>query len=286
MAQWPPSLPDQTGKVAIVTGSNTGIGLITAQELARAGARVHLACRNQDKAAAAMATILTEVPGADLALLTVDLGSVNAIRASAQTFLATGEPLHLLVNNAGLAAPGLTADGFGMTFGVNHIGTALFTDLLLERLKKSTPARIVTVASRAHMRAKDIPFDALRRPTPTGRVFAEYCQSKLANVLWSAELGRALAGTGVTTYALHPGVVASDVWRGVWPGVRHFLKLFMVSVEDGARTSLYCATAAEIAEHTGRYYADEKERAPRNRGADQDLAGELWRRTEGWIALK
>lgn len=136
------------------------------------------------------------------------------------------------------------------------------------------------------MRAKDIHFDVLRRPTLTGRVFAEYCQSKLANVLWSEELGRTLAGTGVTTYSLHPGVVASDVWRGVWPGVRHFLKLFMVSVEDGARTSLYCATAAEIAEHTGRYYADEKERAPRNRGTDQDLAKELWRRTEGWIALK
>ncbi len=284
MSQWPPQLPDQSRKVAIVTGANTGIGRVTAQELARAGARVYLACRNSDKAASAAEDIRAEVPSADLALLPLDLGSMSAVRSAAENFLATGEPLHLLVNNAGLVAPGLTSDGFGMTFGVNHVGTALFTKLLLERLRSSAPARIVTVASRAHMRASGIPFDALRQPTSSGRSFVEYCESKLANVLWSAELGRALEGTGVTTYALHPGVVASDVWRSVWPGVRHFIKLFMVSVEDGARTSLYCATAPELAAQSGLYYANERERTPRNRGTDSQLAAELWRRTEGWIA--
>jgi len=284
MASWPPSLPDQTGRVAIVTGANTGIGLVTAQELARAGARVHLACRNQDKAAAAMETIRREVPGADLALLPLDLGSLASIRESAEQFLATGEALHLLVNNAGLVGRGVTADGFEVTFGVNHIGTFHFTQLLLPRLEESAPARVVTVASRAHMRCKGIDFDAVRAPTASTTGFPEYSASKLGNVLFTAELGRRLAGTGVTTYAVHPGVVASDVWRDIPVGLRQLLTFFMTSVQDGARTSLYCATATELADRTGKYYVPVKEQTAKRLGTDDVLAATLWTKTEEWIA--
>jgi len=284
MATWPPDLPSQRGKTAIVTGSNTGIGLITAQELARAGARVHLACRNQEKARAAVETIKASVPDADLALLPLDLSSLEAIRTSAEAFLATGEPLHLLVSNAGLVTPGLTQDGFELTFGVNHIGTVHFTNLLLDRLKASAPARVITVASRAHMRTKGIEFDQVRASTRSTTAFPEYAQSKLGNVLYSAELGERLAGSGVTTYAVHPGVVATDVWRRVPWGFRHLMKLFMVTPEEGALTTLYCATAPELAEVTGRYYADSKERTPRGRGTDETLRKGLWEHTERWIA--
>ncbi len=284
MASWPPDLPSLSGKTAIVTGSNTGIGLITARELARAGARVHLACRNQDKARAAVEAIREEVPGADLALLPLDLASLASVRESAEAFLATGEPLHLLVSNAGLVAPGLTKDGFELTFGVNHIGTAHFTNLLVDRLKESAPARIVTVASRAHKRTGGIEFDKVRVPTRSTTAFPEYAQSKLGNILYTAELGERLDGTGVTTYSVHPGVVATDVWRRVPWGFRHLMKLFMVTPEEGSLTTLYCATAPELAEVTGRYYSESKERTPLRRGTDVDLRKELWARTEEWIA--
>jgi retinol dehydrogenase-12 len=284
MAAWPPTLPDQTGRVVIVTGANTGIGLVTAQELARAGARVHMACRSLDRGQEAADRIRADVPGADLELWELDLDSLAGVRASAEEFLARDEPLHLLVNNAGLVSDGLTSDGFARTFGINHLGTAFFTQLLLDRLRRSAPARIVTVASRAHMRAKGIEFDRMRTATTRAGAFGEYCESKLANVLFSAELARRLAGTGVTTYSVHPGVVATDVWRRVWPGLRHLMKWFMISPEDGARTSLYCATAPELADVSGRYYADVAERAPRGRGRDDALAAELWARTEEWLA--
>ncbi|MCO4772449.1 MAG: SDR family oxidoreductase [Deltaproteobacteria bacterium] len=283
MADWPPNLPDMTGKVVLVTGANTGLGLVTAQELARAGARVHMACRNQDKARAAMETIRAEVPNADLELLPLDLASLDSLRASAEAWLAKGEPLHVLVSNAGLVTRGLTADGFELTFGVNHIGTAAFTFALLDRLKESAPSRIVTVASRAHMRTKGIEFDQVRTSTRSTTAFPEYSQSKLANVYFSAELGRRLEGTGVTTYAVHPGAVATDVWRRVPWGFRHLMKMFMITTEVGTLTQLYCSTAPELANETSNYYAKSKAAAPRGRGNDRAHSDALWAKTEEWI---
>jgi dehydrogenase/reductase SDR family protein 13 len=123
----------------------------------------------------------------------------------------------------------------------------------------------------------------VRRTSVTRTAFDEYCVSKLANVLHSQELGRRLAGTGVTTYSLHPGAVASDVWREVPFGVRHVMKLFMRSTTDGARTSLYCATSPDLADRTGRYYDNEREKEP-SPVATPELAAELWKRSEEWVA--
>jgi retinol dehydrogenase 12 len=281
MAQWPPLLPSLSGRTALVTGANTGIGFVTAMELARVGARVHLACRNEEKARAAMERIRAEVPEADLEFLSLDLDSLVAVRASAAAFLATGEPLNLLINNAGLVGRGTTKDGFEKTFGVNHIGVFLFTTLLLDKLKESTPSRIVNVASNAHTRTRGIDLDGVRRATPSGTGFGQYAQSKLANVLFSAELASRLEGTGVLTVSLHPGAIATDVWRDIPGPFRWFLKLSLLSVEDGARTTLHCATAADL--QTGAYYAKERVTKTSAAGADRELGRALWAASEEWV---
>jgi retinol dehydrogenase 12 len=264
-------------RVAIVTGANTGIGLVTARELSRQGFHVILACRNEAKTQAAIASIREQVPNANLEFLPLDLGDFASIRRSAASFLARDLPLHLLVNNAGLGGgKGVTASGFEQAFGTNHMGHFLFTFLLLERLQKSAPARIVTVASRAHTRVKGIDFARLRESGRSSLGIGEYCVSKLANVLFNAELAQRLEGSGVNCYALHPGVVASDIWRKVpWP-LNRLLTARMLSTEDGARTSIYCATSPEVATETGLYYDKCQAVRTSRAGADMALAKRLW----------
>lgn len=273
-----------SGKVALVTGANTGIGLVTARELARQGAHVFIACRSAERAQPAAAQIVAAVPDAKVELLALDLADLDSVRSCAQAFLARDLPLHLLINNAGLAgARGFTKSGFELAFGVNHIGPFLFTKLLQQRIVQSAPARIVTVASRAHTRVGGIDWEAVRKPTKTLTAIPEYGVSKLANVLFSRELSRKLAGTGVNTYALHPGVVATDVWRSVpWP-FRSLIKIGMITTEEGALTTLHCATSAEAANETGLYYDKCRARPPSKVGADDALAAELWKRSEAWL---
>lgn len=272
-----------SGRVALITGANTGIGLVTARELARQGAHLFITCRDLATARKALDDIRTDSGNPLVEALTLDLGDFASVRACAQVFLARELPLHLLVNNAGLAgAGGITASGFELAFGVNHMGHFLLTRLLLDRIKASAPARIVTVASRAHYRAAGLDWDALRQPTRSRTAITEYSNSKLANVLFSAELGRRLAGTGVTTYALHPGVVASDVWRAVpWP-IRPLMKLGMMTTEQGAVTTLFCATAPKLAQESGLYYDKSKAHTPSALGRDGVLAADLWRRSMAW----
>lgn len=272
-----------SGRVALITGANTGIGLVTATALARQGAQLFITCRNQANARETLAHIRAASGNPRVEALTLDLGDFASVTACAQTFLARELPLHLLVNNAGLAGQrGLTASGFELAFGVNHMGHFLLTQLLLERIRATAPARIVTVASRAHFRASGLDWDTLRQPTRSRSGITEYSNSKLANVLFSAELGRRLAGSGVTTYALHPGVVASDVWRAVpWP-IRPLMKLGMISTEEGARTTLFCATAPELASETGLYYDKCRSRTASAMGRDIALADALWRHSETW----
>lgn len=268
----------------MVTGANTGIGKETVRDLAGRGARVILAGRSEEKNRAAIREVADQTGNTDLDFLPLDLGDLDSVRRAATTFLDSGEPLHVLINNAGLAgAKGLTASGFELAFGTNHIGPFLLTELLREHLIESGPGRIVNVASTAHYRAKGIDWDAVRRPAVSRTAFDEYCVSKLANVLHAQELARRLEGTGVTTYSLHPGAIASDVWREVPFGLRHVMKVFMKSTAEGARTSLHCATAPEVAEHSGLYYDNSREKIP-GKAATRELADELWRRSESWVA--
>jgi short-subunit dehydrogenase len=272
-----------SGRVALVTGANTGIGRVTARELARQGARVFIACRSAERARDALEEIRA-IPGAGpVDFLPLDLGDFPSIRACADAFLAQKLPLHLLINNAGLAgARGRTASGFELAFGTNHVGHFLLTRLLEARIRQSAPARVVTVASRAHYRATGLDWQALRETTRSRTGLAEYSNSKLANVLFSAELSRHLAGSGVTTYALHPGVVASDVWRSVpWP-LRSLIKLGMISNEEGAATTLHCATVPAAAQESGMYYDKCRTKMPSTMAQDRQLAAELWRRSVAW----
>ncbi len=155
-----------SGRVALITGANTGIGLVTARELAARGAHVVIACRSVDKGQAAVDDIRRTTGSKTVELLALDLGDFDSIRRCAQTFLARDLPLHLLINNAGLAgAKGMTRSGFELAFGTNHVGPFLLTQLLLDRIKQSAPARIVTVASRAHTRVSGIHWDDVRQPT-------------------------------------------------------------------------------------------------------------------------
>jgi retinol dehydrogenase 12 len=275
-----------SGRTFLVTGGNTGIGRATVTELARRGGRVWVASRSAAKGEAAVAGVKAATGNESVFFLPLDLADLDSVRACAAAFLAAGEPLHVLVNNAGVAGRrGLTRQGFELTFGVNHLGHFALTSALLGCLAASAPSRVVTVSSDAHYSAPGIDFSSLRRPARGITGMHEYAVSKLGNVLFSAELGRRTAGTGVRSYALHPGVVASDIWRRVpWP-VRPLITRRMLSVTEGAQTSLYCATSAapEVAAASGLFY-DRCAPRPASAVATPELARELWERSEAWVA--
>jgi NAD(P)-dependent dehydrogenase (short-subunit alcohol dehydrogenase family) len=278
------SSPSLDGRRILITGANTGIGRATAVALAGRGAKLFLAGRSE----ARYAEVLSELSatGANASYLPLDLGDFQSVRACAARFLALGEPLHVLLNNAGLAGSrGTTADGFERTFGVNHLGSFLLTELLLERLKESAPSRIVNVASKAHYNATGIDWAALRQPTVTRTGMQEYNVSKLCNVLYAKELSRRLAGARVTTYSLHPGVIASDVWRNVPWGIRHLMLLFMQSNTEGAATSIHCASSEAAARESGLYYDACKPIPPSPLAEDVALADLLVHTSRGWVGL-
>jgi retinol dehydrogenase 12 len=278
-------MDDLDGRTYVVTGGNTGIGRATAAGLASRGAQVYLACRSAGKGQAAAAAITAATGNPAVGVLPLDLAHLESVRGCAAAFRALGQPLHGLINNAGLTGRRgrATADGFELAFGVDHLGHFALTMALLDCLTASAPARVVTVSSDSHYQAPGIDFDAVRRPGRSITGLPEYAVAKLCNVLFGQELARRLAGTGVTSYVLHPGVVASDIWRRVpWP-VRPLLTRRMLSTEEGARTSLFCATDERAGAASGRYYQDCREREP-SQVATPELAAELWQRSEAWTA--
>jgi retinol dehydrogenase-12 len=272
------------GRTFLVTGGNTGIGRATATALARDGGRVYIACRSAAAGAAAVSAIQETAGSQAVWLLPLDLASLASVRDCAAAYLATDEPLHVLVNNAGVGGQrGVTADGFELHFGVNHLGHFALTSLLLDRLKASGPgARVVTVSSDAHYGAHGIDFDALRRSTRSFTGQREYAVSKLCNVLFTQELARRV--TDVSACALHPGVVASDIWRRVPQPARAVIKRRMLSVEDGAVTSVYCTTSPAVAAESGLFY-DKCAPRPPSRVATPELAELLWKYSSEWTGL-
>jgi len=273
--------------VALITGANAGIGQVTAIELAKKGIRVVLATRSEQSTQPLLERIRQLTQSQDSAFwLPLDLADLASVRACAESFLALDLPLKYLINNAGVAgARGLTAQGFEWAFGVNHLGHFLLTRLLLERLKQTPGARVVTVASRAHLLAlSGMKWEALQRPTKSLTAAKEYGVSKLANILFSAELGRQLIGTGVSAYSVHPGVVATSLWRHVPKFLLPVLKMRpMLTAEQGARTTLYCVLEAPQTE-TGLYYADARVQRPSKIAQDPQLAQRLWEQSMQWTA--
>jgi dehydrogenase/reductase SDR family protein 13 len=285
-------MTDLAGRTFVVTGANTGIGKETARGLAQRGAHVVLANRSEEKTRPVMDELRAQHPGAKLDFVALDLGDLASVRACAAELLKRDHPIHVLINNAGLASVrGQTKDGFELAFGTNHLGHYLLTRLLLDRIRAAAapgrPARIVNVSSHSHYSAKGIDWDDLQRPSRSVTGLHEYEVSKLANVLFTAELARRLPAAEVTTYALHPGVIASDIWQRRVPRFLSALpRLFMKSTVDGAKTSLYCATSTDVTGDTGRYYADSKEKRPNQVAGDEALARTLWDKSASWVGLE
>jgi NAD(P)-dependent dehydrogenase (short-subunit alcohol dehydrogenase family) len=272
------------GQVALITGGNVGIGRITAIELAKKGFKVVIAGRSLERTQPVLNYINSQGVDEQAIFLPLDLASLDSVRESARLFLQLNLPLHLLVNNAGVAGlRGLTKDGFEMTFGVNHLGHFLLTQLLLEKMQSSGLSRVVTVSSRAHKRTAGIDWDALCQPTRSWTGIREYAVSKLANLLFSAELAKRVQGTSVSTYSLHPGVVDTEIWRALPNWARPVIRLRgFLTPEEGALTTLHCAMHAPQQE-SGLYYADSKPIQPSVLGRNSELATALWKRSEVWV---
>jgi NAD(P)-dependent dehydrogenase (short-subunit alcohol dehydrogenase family) len=266
-----------TGKVAIVTGGSSGIGRVTALKLAGVGFHVIIAGRSKTKTMPIIENIKRETGNEKVDFLQLCLDDLTSVRIAAIEFLQMNLPLHLLINNAGIAGDrGLSKDGFEITFATNHLGHFLFTHLLLGKLKESAPSRIINVSSKAHYNGKAYDWERIREPANILNTLHAYEQSKLANVMFTKKLRDLLKDTGVTVYSLHPGVVATDVWRQIpWP-IASLMKFGMISEEDGALTTLFCATDQTLNGQSGLYYDDCRLKDSNPLADDANLCQELW----------
>ena len=266
------------GRTVVITGATAGIGKATAVALARQGAHLVMPARDADRAEAARREILAARPGARVDLLSADLASLASVRALAAELLATYPRIDVLINNAGLSQPTrrLSPDAYELTFAVNYLAPFLLTNLLLDRLRASAPARIVNVASAAH--AKRLDFDNLQGERRY-RLMGAYSTSKLALIMHTYALARRLEGTGVTANAVHPGGVRTEIYRDLSGISRLAIKLawpFLRSPEKGAETTVYVATAPELLGVSGRYFADSREQRTAPASYDAATARRLW----------
>lgn len=270
-------------KTCVVTGASSGIGLETAVALAKAGARVVIVTRDAAKGKAARAEIVRRSGNDAVTFFTADFGSQKAIRKLAAELDAQLPRIDVLVNNAG-AINGerkLTPEGIETTFGVNHLGYFLLTGLLLDKLKASAPSRIVNVASEAH-RGASMNFDDLGGEKSYSSWNA-YCQSKLANILFTRELARRLEGSGVTANCLHPGVVATGFGRSGGALMRlavRVIRPFIITAEKGARTAIFLASSPEVEGVSGKYFDKCKAVTPSAAAEDDAAARRLWELSE------
>ena len=269
------------GKICLVTGATRGIGLATARALAAAGATVVLHGRDPEGARAAAARVAQETGSPRVRPVFADFSQLVRVRALAEELAATLPRLDVLVNNAGMMSRGhaRSAEGYDLTFAVNHLAQFLLTNLLLPKLVASAPARIVVVASAAHRRAS-LDFEDLMNAKVAG-LWPAYSRSKLANILFTRALAQRLAGSGVTANSLHPGLVRSHLFHDGPPWMqalmRVFGRLFMRSARAGAQTSVYLASAPEMTGRSGGYYADCQPAIPSAAAQDDADAERLWR---------
>lgn len=275
-------------KNVMITGPTEGIGRATAFALAERGARLHLLCRNPEKAAALQDAIRTGHPDVAVELYIADLGDFDAVRGAARAFDEHDEPLDVLINNAGVINTRriLLENGHEEMFAVNHLGHFLLTTLLLDRLEQAPRGRVVVVASEAYRFCRGIRFDDLQWRTGFS-AFPTYGHSKLANILFARELAERLQGTRVTVNALHPGGVRSQLGAQNNWYAGHLLALvkpFLRSAERGAETSVYLATSDEVSKTTGEYFYDCKPKKIKRSARDPAQAHELWVLSERLVA--
>lgn len=268
------------GRTCMITGATSGIGRAAAHGLARLGAGLVLVGRNRERGEATLEEVRRASGNDDVSLLLADLSCQAEIRQLAKEFLASGRPLHVLLNNAGVVnlRREETSDGIETTFAVNHLGYFLLTELLLERLKECAPARIVSVASDAHAQAGGrLDFDDLENRKYS--IMKAYGRSKLANILFTRELARRLEGTGVTANCLHPGFVGSNFAKNngaIAKLVMLLLKPFARSPEKGAETAIYLCSSPAVEGVSGEYFVDCEIRSPRDFARNDEDARRLW----------
>ena len=261
----------------MVTGPSSGIGLVMARSLAQQGFHVLAAGRSEERISPVVAHIHDR--GGSAEFLHLDLASLASARDAAKDFEASGRTLDLLINNAGIGVNrrGLTDDGFEVHFGINHLGHFMLTHELRRSL--GARSRVVQVASAAHYSAKEIDFDRLRSKARfTG--YREYAVSKLANILFTGELARRQPEWRV--YATHPGLVNTPLIPG-W--IKSLTRARLLTPEEGADTPLWCATSQDLADQSGLYYARRRAIAPSPVAQDDQLAVELWERSERWCGI-
>ena len=276
-----------SGKTVLVTGATSGIGFEAGVKLARMGAEVVLVGRDRARGAVALAAVKKRSGSDAVSLMLCDFAFQKQVRALAADVVATHPRLHILVNNAGggNVRREVTEDGIERTFAVNHLAPFLLTNLLLDLLKHSAPARVVTVASIEHC-AGDMPFDDLQFEKGGYRITRAYARSKLANVLFTSELARRLAGTGVTSNCLHPGAVATNIWSSAPWYIQPLLpvaKLFMISAEQGADTIVHLAASPEVEGLTGGYYEKNRMILPSRLAQDDAIAKSLWEQSAALV---
>ncbi|MFL5312703.1 MAG: SDR family oxidoreductase [Myxococcales bacterium] len=266
-------------RIALVTGATSGIGKVTARAIAQEGYRVVLLARDPRKAEETAAGIRQAAGHDRVETLLCDLGSQAQIRRAAEELKRRHDRLHVLVNNAGaiFMKHGLSADGIEQTFAIDHLAYFLLTNLVIDVLKASAPARVVNVASAASMLGR-IDFDdlELKRRYKGARAYAN---AKLANILFSNELARRLSGTGVTSNAVHPGGVASRFGHndnGIFTLAVKLARPFLIGEENGADTSIYLATSPEVEGVTGKYFVKRRPRRPPRSALDEAVARRLW----------
>ena len=277
-------------KVAIITGANTGIGKENAIDLAKRGAKVYIACRDIKRGEEALKEIKERSQSNKVYFLQLDLASLDSVREFAKTFQQLESKLHILINNAGVVMNKriLTKDDFEMTFATNHLGHFLLTNLLVEIMKASSPSRIINVSSSAHY-FTDINQDDLMSEKSFGS-FKAYAQSKLANVLFSRELSKKLAGSGVTVNSCHPGVVKTEILRNLNPFLRKVIiepvyEYIMKTSYEGAQTQIRLAVDPELETVTGKYFADCEEAAVSKYAENDDTAEWLYQKSIKFVKL-
>ncbi len=263
------------GKRVLITGGNSGIGLVTAIELARQGAELVLACREGPKTDNALAEI-NAVAVTQAVNIPVDLAALSSVRALAAEFLSRYDALHVLINNAGTfpTRQQRTAEGFELQIGVNHFAHFLLTHLLLDCLKSSAPARIVNVSSMLYAKGQ-IDFDSFCGVDKYSAQVA-YNQSKLGNILFSLELAKRLSASGVTSNVLHPGAVATDIVRDLPWLVRKVIGWFFIAPAKGAQTTIMLASDEELEGVTGEYYNQGERQEISPIGKDLELREKFW----------